>query len=394
MVAGHPPVGVTVGGDVAGLGIVLVAKAALDRVERGVARTPGTEPAARGRSRGVGRLALQGNATAAALQARIGQRNGVQQRACVGMGRIAVHIVHGPDLQDAAEVHDGDTVGDAPDDRQIMGDEQVRQAETGAQLLQQVHDTGLHGHVQGRYWLVQEQQSRSQGERPGDAHALPLPAGQAMWVALRVDGLQTHQLQQLPDAVADPGRRHAVRGQRLGEDVGDAHPRVQGRERVLEDDLDVAPQGPAMGGAQGGRVLAEDGDAPPLRAGQPQDLHQRRGLAAARLAHQRERLPLPDVESDAVHGAHGTGAALEERPPVERVVTDEILHLQHDRTLRPGRSPRSRHSTHSGVLYWEDPSGVDGRDRVDACGRVAGRAHQNGLRLLAGALHGRDRAAR
>ena len=41
------------------------------------------------------------------------------------------------DLDDLAEVHDGDPVGDVPDDRQVVGDEEVREPEVSLEIFQE-----------------------------------------------------------------------------------------------------------------------------------------------------------------------------------------------------------------------------------------------------------------
>ena len=45
------------------------------------------------------------------------------------MQRVLVELLGRRDLDDRAEVHHRDPVGDVPDDREIVRDEQVRQVE-------------------------------------------------------------------------------------------------------------------------------------------------------------------------------------------------------------------------------------------------------------------------
>ena len=79
---------------------------------------------------------------------RIGLRCGRQQRLRVRVHRLVVEELSGPDLHHLAEVHHGDHVGDVAHDRQVVGDEQIRQPESGLQVLQQVHDAGLNADVE------------------------------------------------------------------------------------------------------------------------------------------------------------------------------------------------------------------------------------------------------
>jgi hypothetical protein len=63
--------------------------------------------------------------------------------------RRLVHRLARADLAEPAQVHDRDPVADLLDQRQVVGDEQVGQAELAAQLLEQVEHLGLDQHVQG-----------------------------------------------------------------------------------------------------------------------------------------------------------------------------------------------------------------------------------------------------
>ena len=139
-------------------------------------------------------------------------------------------------------------------DRQVVGDEQIGEAEPVLQVEQQVDDLRLDRDVERRDRLVGDDQRRVQRERAGDADALALAAGERVREAVHVGGRQLHQVEQLahpPPALLE--RAHAVDQQRLGDDVGDRHARVERRERVLEDHLHLAPQRPQLGLRQGAR---------------------------------------------------------------------------------------------------------------------------------------------
>ena len=94
---------------------------------------------------------------------------------CDGRSYRASRVRH---LDDLAQVHHGDAVADVAHDRQVVGDEQVRQAELALQVLEQVDDLRLDRHVERRHRLVADDQLRVQAERPGDADALALAAGE------------------------------------------------------------------------------------------------------------------------------------------------------------------------------------------------------------------------
>jgi hypothetical protein len=117
---------------------------------------------------------------------------------------------------------------------------------------------------------------------------------------------------------------------RLGQDVGDRHPRVERGDRVLEHDLDVAAQRFPAGAVERRHVVAEHLHATHGRGRQVQDLKQRAGLAASRLADQAEDFALADVEGDAVDGVDRTHPATQQGALGEGVVLGEVLDGQHD----------------------------------------------------------------
>ena len=122
-------------------------------------------------------------------------------------------------LDDEPEVHDRDLVRHLPDHRQVVRDEQIGDVPFALQVAQQIEDAGLDAHVQRGDRLVQNQHLRLKRQRPGDADALPLPAGE---LGREPDGgvrVEAHGRQQL----ADPGRssRDFVHVERLTDDLAD-----------------------------------------------------------------------------------------------------------------------------------------------------------------------------
>ena len=106
-------------------------------------RQPGS---ARGRSRVGARAARRERRSPAAgcasegvmpgicaqrLAALVAARHRADQAARVGMQRRVEHVVDRPGLDDAARIHHGDAVGEAGDDREIVGDPDQRRAGLG-----------------------------------------------------------------------------------------------------------------------------------------------------------------------------------------------------------------------------------------------------------------------
>ena len=86
---------------------------------------------------------------------------------------------------------------DVPHHRQVVRDEQVRQVELVLEVLEQVEDLGLDRHVERRHRLVADDQLRAERERPGDADALALAAGELVRVPVVVLRVQPDELHEL-----------------------------------------------------------------------------------------------------------------------------------------------------------------------------------------------------
>src|SRR5207247_9322950 len=112
-----------------------------------------------------------------------------------------------------------------------------------------------------------------------------------------------------------PGRVQAVDVERLRDDLPDGLAWVQRGERVLEDDGQL-PAHPAEPGARHvEEVLALEDDVALVRLDEPEDRAAQRGLAAAGLAHQPQRLALADGEVHAVDRTDMTHRALPDTGP-------------------------------------------------------------------------------
>ena len=161
----------------------------------------------------------------------------VEQAARVGVAGIGDEVVGGRDLDDLAEVHDGDDVADITNDRQVVRDEEHRDAQARRQLLDEVEDGALHRHVQGAGDLVGDDHFGPGRERPGERDPLALPAGEGAGHPGGDRRLEVDAFEQFRDSGALP----AARGDRLGDARADGHPRVERAGRVLEDHLDRPP---------------------------------------------------------------------------------------------------------------------------------------------------------
>src|SRR6185503_17541 len=99
---------------------------------------------------------------------------GREQGLAVWVERVLVEVDAVRELDDLAEVHDRDAVADVTNDRQVVRDEQIRQLEAILQLLEQIDDLRLNGHVERGDRLVGDDEVGLHGESARDADALTL----------------------------------------------------------------------------------------------------------------------------------------------------------------------------------------------------------------------------
>ena len=117
----------------------------------------------------------------------------------------------------------------------------------------------------------------------------------------------------------------AVDAERLAHDPPHAVARVQGRVRVLEDHLHAPAQRPQGALAEVRDVLAVEDHVPVRGLVEAQDRPAERGLAAAGLAHEPERLAALDGEGDVVDGLDVADVAVEQEPALDREPHLQVL---------------------------------------------------------------------
>ena len=229
------------------------------------------------------------------------------QRPGVGRAGRGEDGVGGAGLLDRAVLQHHHLVGAGGGDGEVVGDQQDADPQLAAQLVEQVQDLLLHGHVEGRGRLVRDQQARPGQDRERDEHPLQLPAGELVGEGVR-DALrlgQAHPLERRDDerlalrTAARPGdQRRGLEGLRPDRAHG-----VQGRARVLRHEAQhPSAQGQELPLAQAGDLPAphRDGAVHAGSSGSQQAQHGAgdRGLPGAGLADQRESPPLAHGEGD------------------------------------------------------------------------------------------------
>ncbi len=236
-------------------------------------------------------------------------------------------------LDRLAGVHHEHVVGQPGHDAPVVGDQQHGDLAGQLQRPEQREDVGLDRHVQGRGRLVGHQDLRVAGQGPGDGHPLRHATRDLVRVQARhplriVDPDPAEQGDgALPGLLAPAA---GVGAHDLGERRADRLRRVEAGHRLLADErdpaaADAAPLRLARASQFGAVELDAAGD-PAARRRDAEEGAGRDGLAAAGLAHDRQRPPGDQVEADPADQRDVTGRA--------RHVDAEVAHLEHSTRCR------------------------------------------------------------
>ena len=259
---------------------------------------------------GDGSSPLRGGSSAD-LRRGVGDRDRGQQRVGVGVRRLGVERVGPAHLAQLPEVHHRDAVADVLHHGQVVGDEHQGEPVAGLHVLEQVEDLRLHRHVERRHRLVADDDLGLEHQRPGDADALALAAGELVGPLVHGGvGVEAHGVEDLADlGLALVGRADRPDVERLGHDLAHLAARVERGDRVLEDHLQLDPRRPQLVLGEAGELLPLEVDRPARGGRQLHDGAAGGGLAAARLAHEAEGLALGEVEADVGHRVHPASLA-------------------------------------------------------------------------------------
>ncbi len=158
------------------------------------------------------------------------------------MRRVVEHIPRFSVLHGAASIHYQHFIADAGHYAQIVGNHNDRRIELALQLVQQGHDLRLNGNVQRGGWLIGYQQFWSAQQRHGDHNALAHTARELMreHAHTLTRFWHFHRIEHFDRlfkgfGFAQPLMQH----QDFHQLLADAHVRVQGGHRILENHRDL-----------------------------------------------------------------------------------------------------------------------------------------------------------
>ena len=138
-----------------------------------------------------------------------------------------------------AQVHDEDPVANRPDHRQVVRDEDDRQAIVFLFTPQHSKNLLAHGTVESGNGFVTDKHLGLEYQRSGNRNALCLPARKFVRKPVEIVRAQPHLLKKFRDTLASFARRHTslMHDQRLRNNLCNAHLRVQRSNRILEYQL-------------------------------------------------------------------------------------------------------------------------------------------------------------
>ena len=137
---------------------------------------PGGKDAAGNGLRQVRQLALEPDPATLALERRVGNGHGREERDRVRVLRGGEDLVRGRNLDELPPVHHGNAVAHVSNGGEIVRDEQVGEAEPTLEVHEEVQDLSPHGDVERGHRLVAHDEGRIGGKCPRDRDALALPS--------------------------------------------------------------------------------------------------------------------------------------------------------------------------------------------------------------------------
>ena len=118
------------------------------------------------------------------------------------MLRLGEDAVYGPNLNDRAEVHDRNAVGEVAHHIKVVADKHVGEAVLLAEVRKKVENLALNRYVECGDRLIEHDKLWVECERSRNAHALSLATREFVWVTDRILRREADQLKRLVHALA------------------------------------------------------------------------------------------------------------------------------------------------------------------------------------------------
>ena len=209
-----------------------------------------------------------------------------EKRFCVRVQRFGEQLLGWTCLDELAQIHDADVVRNMTDNRHIMRDKHIGDAQLILQIHQQVENLRLNGDVQCRYRLITDDELGIQCQCAGNADTLTAAAVHLMRVGKAQPTVQTDKVHQTLGFLINLCFAEAARqDKRLTDRLLHGHARIQGGIWVLENNLyGILAQLLQLLGVDAGDILALEQDLAVRTLMQVNQGAAQCGLAAAGLA--------------------------------------------------------------------------------------------------------------
>ena len=239
------------------------------------------------------------------------------------------HFRRRADLDDAAEVHHGDAVGDMLHHRQIVRDENHGEFHLAGEVAEEVQNLRLDGDIQRGDRLIGDDELGLDGQRACDGNALALAAGKLVRIFAHEPRRQTDFFHQRADRPGQVGLGDfAVDLNRLGERGVNGHARVERGVRVLKNHLEIGTCGAQFLAAHVGEGSAAESDGAGGRLDELQDGAAQSGFAAAGLTDESKYLALGQAQRHVVDCFDRAGDFAEQNPFLHREVGFQVVNLE------------------------------------------------------------------
>ena len=249
---------------------------------------------------------------------------------------IVDHLISRSDLYDLAVVHHCNPVAHVMNDRHVMTDKEITKAEFILQIVEKIQDLGLDRDIERRGRFVADDESRLDGQRPGDSNALPLTAAELVRVSICSLLPETAALQELFDSVLKfVTFGETVHHQRLSNQSADPHSRIQRPAGILEDDLHLSTKGSKVYRGLLEDRLSIENHLAAGRRNQSQDGSTDGGLATPGFTHEPQRFAGGEIKTHTVDGANVIHGSLK-NSPFHREVGIEISNREQGTLGRTG----------------------------------------------------------
>jgi hypothetical protein len=121
------------------------------------------------------------------------------------------------------------------DNRQVMGNQQVRNPESLLDTYEKIDNLGANRYIQRGYRLIENDKAWVKNQGSCDSDALPLAAAEFMRIKIAFFSAQPHDLQDIGHFLLDfISGQGVVYYERLGDDISYPHSGAKGPVRILE----------------------------------------------------------------------------------------------------------------------------------------------------------------